>query len=143
MQTVAKYFDNRTGKTILVNLLSKDLGITDRETMISKIYSGKIDIASIAKLVIESAAKGDSACKRILDNEIKEVLLHIKALPKFIQHRKIKLVFAGGIASKKNYFTTQLKKEINRKFNNITLAATKQPPEIGAVLIAKKILQIN
>ena len=143
LQAAAKCFDNRSSNTILTEYLFKKFGIVNRETMIKKVYSNKIDIASIAQLVFKSAENGDHICKKILDSEIKEVLLHIKVLQRFIKLGKIQLAFTGGITSNYNYFGTRLKKEINNRFKNIKIITAKHPSEIGAVIIAKKFYKLT
>jgi len=139
LNAVSKYFDGRCRKSKLVDIISKEYGINNREEMIAKVYSGKFDVANISKLVLKAAINGDLTCRRILNNEIKELLLHIKAFEKNINSKKLTLSFAGSLLTNNNYYSRGLKRKVNAEFKNVRIIKAKYPPVTGAVILAKNL----
>lgn len=138
LAVVAKEFDGRGKKTLLTKILGEKLGINNRDNLITKVYNKQFDTASVAQDVIAAASKGDKICRKILNEEINELLLHIKALKKNFDEKKIKLAFSGGLISSKNYYSKELRRKIKKTFKNIELKKAIHTPEIGAALLAIK-----
>ena len=143
LQAISKYIDGRGSDTILAKSISKKFGIRDRESFILKVHSDEFDVAEIAAHVISAAQKGDKLCKEIIDNEIEEILLHIKSLKRFLGKRNIPLCFAGGVLNNKNFYSEELKNRIGKKFGKINFITSKYPPEYGAVILANKLFNQN
>lgn len=138
LTAVAKQFDGRGKKTLLTEILYKEYGIKNRDDLIEKVYNQKFDIAGLAKNVITAAEMKDKICIKIINEEIKELIVHIKALKKNLAEKKIKLCLGGGLLSSKNYYSKELKKKIEITFDDVKLAKADYPPEIGAALLAIK-----
>ncbi|MEW6702010.1 MAG: BadF/BadG/BcrA/BcrD ATPase family protein, partial [Bacteroidota bacterium] len=138
LAVVAKEFDGRGKKTLLTKILGEKFGINNRDNLITKVYNEGFDIASAARDVIAAASKGDKICRKILNEEINELLLHIKAVKKNFNEKKIKLAFGGGLLASKNYYSQELRSKIKRTFKNVELKKAIYPPEIGAALLAIK-----
>ena len=94
-------------------------------------------------MVLKAASNNDKICKNILKDEIKEILNHIRVLLKLSKAQKISLSLAGGLAMSKNYFTNELKRQIKIKFPAVKLKRAKYPPEIGAVILARKLFEVG
>ncbi len=135
---VSKYFDDRIKKNILANNILDKLKISGRDEFISKINSPGFDIASIAPIVIQAAKQGDTVSKKILDEEIYELINHIEAAVKNFKSKIIPLCFYGGLISERNYYSNLLIRKIRSRFKNILIQQAEYPPEFGAILLAEK-----
>ncbi|MHB8929381.1 MAG: N-acetylglucosamine kinase [Melioribacteraceae bacterium] len=138
LTAVAKQFDGRGKNTLLAEILNSEYGIKNRDDLIEKVYNEKFDIAGLAKNVIAAAEMHDNICMKILNEEIKELIVHIKSLKKNLAEKKIKLCLSGGLLSSKNYYSKELKKKIEKTFGDVKLTKADYPPEIGATLLAIK-----
>jgi N-acetylglucosamine kinase-like BadF-type ATPase len=138
LSAVARQFDGRGKKTMLSEILDVKFGIKKREDLIAKVYNENLDIPGIAENVIAAAEQNDKVCMNILDDEIKELIVHIKVLKKNLAENKIKLCLGGGLLSSKNYYSKKLKKKIVNTFDDVKIIKAKYPPEIGAAFLAIK-----
>lgn len=143
LNAVAREFDGRGKKTLLTDILKKNFGISNQHILIKNVYSGEFDIAAIAESVIIAAEKNDLVCIRILQTEINELLSHIRTIIKRTDEKKINLCLGGGLLSSRNYYSAQLKRRINETFEDIVIRKADYSPEMGAVLLAKKYLELK
>lgn len=138
--SVARSMDGRCLNTALRDVVGKIYDIKDQNSLIEKIYSNEFDIASVAPLVIECAQMGDEACENILDEESEELILHVRTImPKF-RTPDIKLCLFGSLLQKKNHYSDLFKAKLAKNLPDIVLHNPEHPPEIGAALLAKKML---
>ncbi len=140
LSRAAKLLDGKYVKTTFVNLLRKNFGIDDLDSLILNVYSDKFDIASTASLVIKAAGKGDKICKKILDEESDELLYYIKKFKQKFNQKTFKLCFCGGLLTTENYYSRMLRSKIKKNFNEIEFVKPTYPPEVGAVILANKLL---
>jgi N-acetylglucosamine kinase-like BadF-type ATPase len=143
LNAVAREYDGRGKKTLLTQILNKKYRIENQHNLITKVYSGGFDIAEIAESVIKAADENDPICNKILQNEIDELLFHIKTITKKTDEKKINLCLGGGLLLSKNLYSILLKKKIKETFENLVLRKADYMPEFGAVLLAKKYLELN
>jgi len=134
----AKYFDGRGKETLLVKKISEQFGVHDSDQLTNKIYTRNFDIASTAKLVIDCADEGDDTCKNILDQESDELILHITALMNKMNVNELDLCFSGSLLTNTNYYSELVQAKITRSFPKTKINTAIYPPEIGAILLAKK-----
>lgn len=137
---VSKELDGRGGPTLITKLVNEKLKINSTETLINKIYRDNLDIASVAPLVLNAAESNDEAALRIIDEESEELILHIKAMIKKINQHVFNLAFIGGIISSENIYSKTLKMKIKEQLPSVNLKLPDFPPEMGAVLMAKELL---
>jgi N-acetylglucosamine kinase-like BadF-type ATPase len=140
LNRAAKLFDGKYVKSTFINLLHKNFGINDLDSLILKVYSDKFDIASTAGLVIEAAGKGDKICRKILDEESDEFLYYIMKFKQKFKQKTFKLCFSGGLLTTENYYSKMLKSKIKKNFNEIEFVKPIYPPEVGAAILANKLL---
>lgn len=138
LNAVAKYLDGRGVKTILTEYLMKEFGINNRDDLITAVYSKEFDIPNVTRFVLSSASKGDKVCRNILNEETNELILHIKAFQKGINEKEFILALSGSLLTNKNYYSQELKRKIAKQLKDIKIIRAKYPPEIGAVILAKK-----
>jgi N-acetylglucosamine kinase-like BadF-type ATPase len=142
LRAVAKFLDGRGEKTILKDLIFEKFKITDLREVVSKIYSGEFDLASVAPIVMKAGEMGDEIAIKILDDACYELLTHIKAmLGKSNFGERVKLVLMGGVLRNENYLSRKLKKEITKNFPQIDLIEPMASPAYGAIVYAKNLIK--
>lgn len=138
---LSKSFDGRGDLTLLSQLVEENFKIKTGEELITAVYKNNFDIASAAKQVISAAEKGDVLCRKIINEETDELLLHISAMKKKLKVEIIEVSFTGSIITTDNYFSHLLHKKIKEKFNDVKIIEPEQPAAMGAVLLAKEITE--
>lgn len=138
LNILSKYIDGRGKYSSIVDKVKKEFNITTQDELITKVYTDNFEIQKIAPLVIESAQEGDIICNEILDAESNELLLHIMAMQKKLNEKNLKVVFVGGTIVNENAYSKMLLKKIKDFLQNVSVTQPDYPPEIGAVLLAKK-----
>lgn len=139
LTAVAKEFDGRGPKTYLTNLLNHKFNITEAPQLITEVYKNNFDIASVAPLVIEAAEYGDEICIKIINEEIAELILHIKSMKNLISENSLRLCLIGGTITTDNYYANILKKKISVDLPDVIISEPELPPALGAALMAKNI----
>lgn len=137
---VSKEFDGRGNKTLITQLLKEKFKIDSPEILITEIYKNNFDIASVAPIVIQAAEKNDELALKIIEDETDELVLHISTMQKKLNEEILLVAFIGGIITNKNIYSDTLRKKINTKLSHIAVKDAENSPAMGAVLMAKKIL---
>ncbi|MCX7876083.1 MAG: hypothetical protein N2321_07955 [Melioribacteraceae bacterium] len=138
LNAIAKFFDGRGKKTILVDYLKNDFNISDGQSLISAVYRNNFDIASFAPKVIEAANQNDDEAIKICEEETDELILHVKSMFKLLNEEKMKLCLVGGIISNENFYSKLFKKKLNKELSNVELVLPEYPPEMGAIFLANE-----
>lgn len=141
LQQVAKYLDGRIAHTMLADILKEKFDITTQPELITKIYNEDFNIAAFAEEVIFAAEKEDMAAQLILEEEVNELVRHITTFgDKTGQVLPVSLV--GGLM-RNNIYTQMLKSRIKRVIPGIEIKNPDYPPALGAVIMAKKMIQTS
>lgn len=135
----SKYLDGRGGSYYSAKFFKDNFGIKKRDELISLVYSGSFNPSVIAEHIIKDAGRGNKFCREILNDGLSELFEHVLAYSRTINGEKFTLSLSGGLLSGKNYYSTELKKLILKLLPNISINMSKPIPEIGAVLLAKKL----
>lgn len=138
LQAVSKFFDGRIDKTLLADFLKNEFNISDGASLISAIYRNNFDIASFAPNVIQAAQQNDFEASKICEDETDELILHVKAMYNLLNERIMKLSLVGGIISTDNFYSNLFKKKLNEQLPFVEIVNLENPPEIGAVILAKE-----
>jgi N-acetylglucosamine kinase-like BadF-type ATPase len=96
----AKEYDGRGTATLITKLLKEKFKINSAEDLIAEIYHKKFDAASAAPLLLEAAELNDHAALKIIDEEIEELLEHIKAMGAKIKIAELNVALAGSLLDK-------------------------------------------
>jgi len=136
LQAVAKSFDGRGSKTLLSNLIEEKFNIGDPSALITEIYKNKFDIASVTPLVIQAANANDEICLTIIENQIEELVLHLKSMYKLLNETEMKVSLIGSTITTDNFYTNKFKEKVSVELKNIKLTEPELPPALGAVLMA-------
>lgn len=140
LNAVTKEIDGRGQKTKITELINNEVDPGISNTLVNKVYKEKLDIASIAKIVIQAAEDGDEVSNKILSGEADELVLHLKAIQNKIFVKKLSVAFSGSLIEHKNFYSELLKKKIKLSLPNIKIVKPTLSPVAGAIQIAKRIL---
>ena len=140
LTAVSKQFDGRGKETLLTKLIAEKFEITSQELLITQVYKNNFDIASVAPLVLEAAAQGDEACMKIVEEQTDELVLHLETMAKKINSAKVDVSFIGGIICNDHIFSQIFRKKIAERLPVINIKDQDLPPELGAVVMAKELL---
>lgn len=139
LNAVSKVTDGRGEETLISELLDAKMNSDASKNIINKVYKEKLDVASIAKIVIEAAEESDPIAEDILDEEADELILHIRSLINKIHTDKLNVAFSGSLIDNKNYYSDLLKRKIKSTLTNVRVIQPAFPPVSGAILFAKRL----
>ncbi len=139
LNAVAKQFDGRGEKTLLSEYVYHEFSIKSPEELITEIYRNNFDIASVAPLVIRAAENSDKIAQEIIETESVEVILHISSMKRKLNEKILLLSFIGSLLTKDNYYSYLIKEKIVQQFDDVLIKEAENPPEIGAVIMAKEL----
>ncbi|MGE5810066.1 MAG: N-acetylglucosamine kinase [Ignavibacteria bacterium] len=139
LTAAAKEYDGRGTATLITKLLKEKFKINSAEDLIAEIYHKKFDAASVAPLLLKAAELNDHAALKIIDEEIEELLAHIKAMAAKINDHELNVALSGSLLDKDNIYSRRLKEKL-KQLPSIILKDTENEPAIGAVLLAKSYL---
>lgn len=128
--------DGRGEDTIIRKLVEEKFGFKEPNDLISAVYTNNFDIASVAPLVVEAAAKGDRIAGLILEEESDGLIDHIKAMKIKFGSEQLKLSLVGSVLTKPNRFSEIFKKKLAERHPDVLLQQTELPPVMGAVYLA-------
>lgn len=137
---VAKSFDGRGVKTELTKIIFDELKIENQQQLINEVYRNNFDIASLARFVINAAENGDEVCIKIVDEEIEELILHLHAMNNLLKVDPFNVALIGSIIANDNFYSKLFKEKAVNALANLKFVKAEYPPEIGAAILAKKIL---
>jgi N-acetylglucosamine kinase-like BadF-type ATPase len=139
LNAVSKASDGRGEETLISELLNAKMSSGSANGIINKVYKEKLDVASVAKIVIQAAEEGDPIAEDILDEEADELVLHIKSLINTIHTNKLNVSFSGSLIDNKNFYSDLLKRKIKSSLPHVTVVKPFSSPVTGAILLAKRI----
>jgi len=140
LNAVSKESDGRGEKTLITEILNNKMKVEHSDSLINKVYKEKLDIASLAKIVIEAAEEDDEIAQDILDEEADELVLHIKSILEKISSNNLNVAFSGSLIDNKNFYSDLLKRKINSTLPKVKVAKASTSPLNGAILLAKRIV---
>jgi N-acetylglucosamine kinase-like BadF-type ATPase len=139
LNAVSKASDGRGEETLISELLDAKMKSGSSASIINKVYNEKLDVASVAKIVIEAAEEGDPIAEDILDEEADELVLHIRSLINKLQTNNLNVAFSGSLIDNKNFYSDLLKNKIKSTLPNVKVVKPANPPVSGAILFAKRL----
>ena len=139
LNAVSKASDGRGEETLISELLDAKMNHNTSKNIINKVYTEKLDVASVAKIVIEAAEEGDPIAEDILDEEADELVLHVRSLINKINKNNFSVSFSGSLIDNKNYYSDLLKRKIKSTLPNVKIIQAAFPPLGGAIIFAKRL----
>jgi N-acetylglucosamine kinase-like BadF-type ATPase len=143
LNAVTKQFDGRGNYTLISGYLDDKFGINSEENLITEVYKNNFDIAAIAPLVISAAENNDKTALGIIDEEIYELMKYIPAIKEKLNLSELNLSYIGGLITKDNLYSKKLNEMIMNDFPEIKIQPPQNSPVMGAILMAKKIIDEN
>lgn len=140
LNAVTKEIDRRGERTTITELLNSKIDSDVQDKIINKVYKEKLDVASVAKIVIKAAEQGDKVANKILNDEANELVLYIKAFLEKISTDKLNISFSGSLIDNKNFYSNLLKKKIKESLSIVKVVKPVSSPVQGAILLAKRII---
>lgn len=138
LNAVSRASDGRGEETMISELLNAKMNSGFSSSIVNKVYKEKLDVASVAKIVIEAAEQGDPIAENILDEEADELVLHIRSLINKFHTDKLSVAFSGSLIDNKNFYSDLLKQKIKSSLPNVKVVKPAFPPVSGAILFAKR-----
>jgi len=140
LNAVSKASDGRGEETMISELLDAKMHSGSASNIINKVYNDNLDVASVARIVIEAAEEGDPIAEDILDEEADELVLHVKSLLDKIHTDKLNVAFSGSLLDNKNFYSDLLKQKIKSTLPRVEVVKPAASPVSGAILLAKRIV---
>lgn len=144
LTAITRQMDGRGDKTKLTAMAAKQFGLTDQTAIINAVYKNAFDVASLAPLVLQAAAKKDAVCRAIVENAVIELAWHIgvaaeKVTAKSAQkvRQKVQVCFIGGLIANDTIVFRLLKQFLRSQFPVIEIIPAMSSPAYGAVLMAQ------
>lgn len=137
LSAVAREFDGRGRRTALSRLLKEFKGIDTSQALIAQVYQNKMEIASLAPIVIQAAAEGDEVAAEITTQAAVELFEHVRAILPQLK-TTVPLVLAGSVLSSQNLVSQKVREMIGNDLPNIKIQEPEYPPAVGAALLAFK-----
>ena len=142
VRAVARDVDGRSHASRLRALLANRFGWDTRDRIIAAVYQEKFDLASIAPLVMESAAEGDAAAIGLLQQSAGHLVDSLAALVRRMPGvSPVGVVFIGGLIDHDTVYAEILRRMIVERVPGAEVHPALYPPVRGAVLMAQHLLQ--
>lgn len=139
LQSFSHSLDGRKQKSKLDELISSRFEISELNLFIKKVYSGEVEISSLAPIIVNAAEQNIKEAVTILNEESDELIKHIPPFLKHINSTSTKLSFIGSLIASDNFYSRLLKEKIKTQFPQIKIITAENSPELGAVILAKRI----
>jgi N-acetylglucosamine kinase-like BadF-type ATPase len=141
-RAVARDVDGRSHVSRLRALLTDRFGWDTRDRIIAAVYQEKFDLASIAPLVMESAAEGDAVAIDLLQQSAGHLVDSLAALVRRMPGvSPVGVVFIGGLIDHDTVYAEILRRMIVERVPGAEVHPALYPPVRGAVLMAQHLLQ--
>lgn len=142
LKAVARDMDGREDATYLRTQLAERHGWTSRSKIIAAVYQDKIDIPSLAPIVLHGASHADPVCERILRTAAHDIVAQLAVLARRMgpQHR-VGVVLVGGLIDHDTPYTRILRDTIEHTLPQVEVSMPLHPPVWGAVLMAMHIIR--
>jgi N-acetylglucosamine kinase-like BadF-type ATPase len=143
LTAVTRFIDGRGDKTLLTKLVAEKFRFADQSDIITAVYKNNFDVASVAPLVLEAAAKKDQVSLLIVEQAATELTDHVRSLADKLQpvsRKKIKVKlpvsFIGGLIANDTLLQHMLKAQVTATLPYIHIVEPMSPPAFGAVVMS-------
>lgn len=145
LRAVVAQLDGRGEQTLLTSQVFAKLEVNSLESLYDRVYetyASKHQIASLAVIVGECAAKGDVVAKDILNHSVNELVSLVDAVVTQLewQEQAVTVVLAGSVLHHP-YILSRLKSELRRVAPLLKPVALEVSSAVGAAWMAKELDQ--
>ena len=135
--SVTRELDGRGEKTVLSEILAKELGLHDQSSIISYVYShDKSAIAALAPIVERACAQGDDTARSIVDDNARSLVQDVVAVAKRLGLEKSKIAFIGGLLENDTCFRKAFVKHLSEELPYLEIVDKAHGAAEGAAMIA-------
>lgn len=141
LQTLGKAFDNRIDASSFTDALINHFDIAsffDMVKLYDDYYTRRTDVAKLAPIVTEYAAKKDPNALNIIEKATDEVLLMIKAIDRSLSITNKEIAIIGSLGQSNTIYTKRLYEKIHAYDSDYTIFNAKKDPAYGSALLAKQ-----
>lgn len=142
--------DGRGKPTVLYDMLCEKLHLKNLDDLVERFYPGsdeRVHVAFLAPLVFEAARRGDEVACDILREVGGELAIAILAALRklFPPNDAVKVVLSGGVFANTDdpVMTATLKGRVLGEFPAAEFILLKDPPVLGAVLLALDLASVE
>lgn len=121
-------------ETSLLEMLSIELGITDRDRMIAAVYDENLKFSTLAPFVLEAAENGDEVASEILRSELHDLAQDANLVLEQVNTSKVALI--GGLCQNA-FYRALLEEALTAEIPHIEITDPDHSPEIGALILAE------
>ncbi|KAL6759468.1 hypothetical protein V8C86DRAFT_2572864 [Haematococcus lacustris] len=142
LAAVSKASDGRGADTVLVHALTVHLGVKKPEDLIQWAYAdpGWARIASLAPIVEQCAAQGDTVSEAILRHGVGELLRSVKSVVSKLQleecQQPYQVVLTGGLMVKGSLYTQYVHEVLRENLPKAEVVFPSMPPVEAAARLA-------
>jgi N-acetylglucosamine kinase-like BadF-type ATPase len=140
LAAVAEASDEIGPETILSEMVMDTLGTTDPRRILAEVTSSgdtRREVAALAPIVLDAAAKGDAVSRRIVNAAIKEASKLVAAVAKALGLKEAyQLAIAGGVICSSQFFQDQLIASLQRLQPSPGKVTLVEEPVLGCLKIA-------
>jgi len=142
LRAVARDIDGREEARGLRRAIEERTGWKTRDELIAAVYKEQFPIPSLAPIVLDQARAGDPVALSILEDEAAALTRHIAPLyAAWPQDATMLVAFVGGLIENDTPYAAILRRKILEAFPRVTVIPQKHPPAIGAVILARRMLE--
>lgn len=136
LRAVAEALDG--GKdTSLRTRVRERCGITNRESLVRKVYKEELNIQTVAPLVINTAVEGDAVASNILSTQITRLTEQVEWLLNRGGTITPRITLLGGMLQN-DYYTQCLRRVLGDRFPDWAIEVLQKEPAVGALRRARR-----
>lgn len=146
LMAILKDVDGRGPKTLLRERLTRELYLSSVEELIPVFYGGQMTpsrIAALYPLVLQAAEEGDEVAANLLEEAAVQLAETAWAVIRKLemQEDRFPLAVSGGVFKSSPLIRNRFLERITRQAPQAEPVEPKHPPELGAILLAKAVLE--
>lgn len=141
LRAVTRVWDWHGKSTVLTELVSRQFGLTDRQSMVSYVYDGdKSRIAAVAPLVEQAAADGDEIAGDIIENNAWVLAKLAEGVARRLDLEQGEVVMLGGLLERETLLRRRTTDMLAGLLPDWTCVPPKRAAAEGALLLARRLL---
>lgn len=124
--------------TALCSRLRVQLGLADRDALLDAVYSDALDVQSVAPLVVEAAADGDSVASALLNAQVDRLVDQVEWILENNPPIRLHFTLLGGMLGN-NYYAEILRQSLTTRRPDVRLEELTVDPVVGALRRAHRL----
>lgn len=141
LRAVTRFWDGWGGATALTQLLDSQLGLRDRQSVVSYVYDGdKRRLAALAPLVERAAADGDEKARDIIEDNAWSLAKLAQGVAERLGIGRGEIVMLGGLLESETLLRRRTVEMLAGLLPEWTCIPPKRSAAEGALLLARRLL---